>query len=339
MSSSAFGGDGAFHLLFRGRDFANQFAEDDVTHRKTDRGQRHGAVAELADQVVVTAAAGEGAEFPATVERFEDDAGIVGKAADDPEIDLNEVGEAAGAKRIDHPIQFFAAAFAVENLEGGLPPARLAWSAVFSRGSRSLLSMICKVSCHFSSGTFCAAEKINPELAVADADDHVVRTETEPAQKIDAERDRFDVRVQRSLADDVGVKLEMFAESAALLFLVAETLRDREPLERFFEFAIMRGHDPRQGRRELGPHRDFAFAFVGKIKKLPDDLRAAFFRVKLGRFQNRPFPFYKAVAACDLAAIWRRHNSAARNRSAGNHGNREEVALEVGTSRCGVRKD
>ena len=80
----------------------------------------------------------------------------------------------------------------------------------------------------------------------------------------------------------------MFAQPAALLFFVAKTLRDREPLQRLAEFAFMRRDDAREGRRQLRAQRDFALAFVGEIEELRDDLRAALFFVKLGRFENGP---------------------------------------------------
>ena len=40
------------------------------------------------------------------------------------------------------------------------------------------------------------------------------------------ERNQFDIRRGRSVADDVAVELIMFAQPAALLFFVAETLRE-----------------------------------------------------------------------------------------------------------------
>ena len=39
----------------------------------------------------------------------------------------------------------------------------------------------------------------------------------------------------------------------------------------------MRCHNPRERRRQLRSHRDFAVAFVGEIEKLRDDLGAALF--------------------------------------------------------------
>jgi len=95
----------------------------------------------------------------------------------------------------------------------------------------------------------------------------------------------------------------MLAEPAALLFLVTKTLRDREPFQRFLEFAVVRRHDAGQRRRQLGPHRHFAFAFVGEIEELPDDLGTAFFRVKLRRFQDRSVPFHKSITARDFAPL------------------------------------
>ena len=137
--------------------------------------------------------------------------------------------------------------------------------------------MICKISCHLFLRHILRAKKIDPEFAVADSDHEIARAKTKGAQKIDAKRDRFDIRVERCFADDVGVELEMLAQPAALLFLVTKTLRDGKPLERFLEFAVVRGDDARQRRRQLRSHRHFAFAFVGEIEKLADDFRPAFF--------------------------------------------------------------
>ncbi len=57
----------------------------------------------------------------------------------------------------------------------------------------------------------------------------------------------------------------------------------------------MRCDHARECWRELGPHRDFAFPFVGEIEKLPNDLRSAFLRVKLRRFEDRSVPFDEPV--------------------------------------------
>ena len=69
----------------------------------------------------------------------------------------------------------------------------------------------------------------------------------------------------------------MFAQPAALLFLVAETLGDGEPFQRLAEGALVRRDDPGKRRSQLRSERDFAPAFVGEIKKLRDDFRPALF--------------------------------------------------------------
>ena len=93
----------------------------------------------------------------------------------------------------------------------------------------------------------------------------------------------------------------MFAQPAALLFLVTKTLWDGKPLQRLFEFALVRRDDARQRWRQFRPQRDFAFAFVGKIEKLRDDFRAAFLSVKIGRLEDRAVPFDKPIAPRDFA--------------------------------------
>src|SRR5688500_2186673 len=93
----------------------------------------------------------------------------------------------------------------------------------------------------------------------------------------------------------------MIAQPAALLFFIAQTLRDGKPLERFLESAVMRGHHAGQCRRELRTHRYFAIAFVGKIKKLTDNFRAAFFRVDRRRIPDRTIPSHNTVTARHFA--------------------------------------
>ena len=71
----------------------------------------------------------------------------------------------------------------------------------------------------------------------------------------------------------------MFAQTAALLFFVAEELSDGEPFERFLEFAFVCGNDASECGRQLGAQRDFAFTFVREIEKLIDNFCAALFFV------------------------------------------------------------
>src|SRR3954469_25325520 len=72
------------------------------------------------DQIVVPAAAGQGPQLAAAIERFKNNPGVVGEATNNPKIDLDELSETSDPKRVDDPIEFLAPAFAVENLERGL---------------------------------------------------------------------------------------------------------------------------------------------------------------------------------------------------------------------------
>src|SRR5213078_4258516 len=117
-------------------------------------------------------------------------------------------------------------------------------------------------------------QEVDPELAVANADDEIFFAETEAAQDVDAKRDEFDIGCDRRLADNVAVQLVMFAQTTALLFFVAKKLADGKPLERFPELALVGGDDPGERWRKLRAQRDLALAFVGEIEKLGHDFIA-----------------------------------------------------------------
>jgi len=88
-----------------------------------------------------------------------------------------------------------------------------------------------------------------PRFTVANPNDEILFGESERTQEIDAKRDQFDIGGEILLANDISIELKMFAQPAALLFLVSEKLSDREPFEWFFEFAFMRrDHTSERGR-------------------------------------------------------------------------------------------
>ena len=215
-------------LFFGRRDFADQFSQNHVAHGETDGGQGDRAVAELMNEVIVTAAAGERAQFAAAIERLKDHAGIVGEPADDPEIDLHEFGQTANFQRGQNLIESLAAAFAIENFEDGFCERAELDRGFLPRLAFALVDDLQNFLPSFFRHVL-RAKEIDPEFAVAHPDDEVARGKTKRPQQIHAKRDRFHIRAERFFADDVGVELEMFPEPAALLFLVAETLRDRKP--------------------------------------------------------------------------------------------------------------
>jgi len=97
-------GHGRLQLRFSGRSFIDELSQNDVAHGKTDRRQRKRPVAEMVDQIIVASAPGERAQLSATIERFEDSARVIGKAAHDSEVNFDELGQAPSAKTIDQAV-------------------------------------------------------------------------------------------------------------------------------------------------------------------------------------------------------------------------------------------
>jgi len=130
--------------------------------------------------------------FPARSERFEDNPGVISETRTNPEVDLHKLAQAASAKTIDHVIEFFAAPFAVENLEGWF------WRAdpVSPRSSRESrvrsLSMICNISGIFPRAHSGHGEKIDPEFASLMRTTTSFAVKPKPRKQINAERDQLD---------------------------------------------------------------------------------------------------------------------------------------------------
>ena len=95
----------------------------------------------------------------------------------------------------------------------------------------------------------------------------------------------------------------MLAQAAALLLLVAEQLRDGEPLDRLLVVAMMRPDHAGQRGRHLGPQRHRAVALVHEVEKLTDDFIAGFLRVKFERFQRRAVVLAKPIAPRHVAPL------------------------------------
>src|SRR5262245_43991562 len=90
----------------------------------------------------------------------------------------------------------------------------------------------------------------------------------------------------------------MLAQAAFLLALVAEQLRDGEPLDGFFVGTFVRRNHARQRGCHFRPKRNSALALVGEIVELADDLVAALGGEELERFEWRAIVFAKAVTPC-----------------------------------------
>src|SRR5438128_2963394 len=105
------------HRFASARDVVDQFAKNDVTHRKTKRRQRKRPVAYLRNQIVVAAAAGDCAKFSSAIECLENNAGVVSEAANNRHINLHEITEATNAQSGHEPLQFGALATAFQGRE------------------------------------------------------------------------------------------------------------------------------------------------------------------------------------------------------------------------------
>ena len=86
------------HLRLRGGDVGDEVREHHVAHAEAERGQIDFAVAHQAEQLVVAAAAGQGALVFAAVEDLKDDAGVIGETADDRVVDLDEAAESRASR-------------------------------------------------------------------------------------------------------------------------------------------------------------------------------------------------------------------------------------------------
>src|SRR5690606_20367075 len=71
-----------------------QLGEDDIAHTEAERGQVHAAAADELHEVIVAAAACNGAELAHAIERLEDNTGVIGESANDAVIDADEILEA-----------------------------------------------------------------------------------------------------------------------------------------------------------------------------------------------------------------------------------------------------
>src|SRR5438093_845105 len=213
-------------------------AKDDIAHGKTDRRQRHGAVAKLRDQLIVTSAARDGAKFSRAVKHLKHDTGIISKSANDPDIDRHKICQATPIQSIDQFAELLAFACAFQSRKDGIGKVAEFLGGLLTRLAPKFVNRLQKfvpaIGRHVS-----FTQKICTEFAVADSDDEIVFAQSERTQHIDTERDQLDVCGEIGLTDDVAVQLKMLPQTAALLFLVPEELTDRKPFERFLKLAFV----------------------------------------------------------------------------------------------------
>src|SRR5438105_1754135 len=179
---------GGFQFLARRGTIANEFAEHGVAHRKTERGHRDRVVTELADQIVVAAAASDRAQFPGAIEHFENGSGVIGKPAHNSNIDINETSKPTRAKSIDKAIQLPAAAALIENRKDRSGQFAELLFRFLARLTAGLIDDLQ----HFLPALrrkFLLPQKVGPKFAVADPNNEIVFSQPKSAQDVDAKRD------------------------------------------------------------------------------------------------------------------------------------------------------
>ncbi len=248
----------------------------------------------------LTAAAGDSAKFSCAIEYLEDDPGIISKAADNPDIDINEIGQPSAAQTVDKPLEFLAFSAVTQNGEHRIGKGAKFRPRIFQRLAPGLVDDLQQFVPAIRRNIF-LAQKIRPEFPIADPDDDIFFCETKGAQEVNAKREQLDVRGERIFPNNVAIELEMLAQAAALLLFVAKKSANGKPFQRLFEFALVRGNYASQRWRELGTHRHFALAFVGEVKELVNNFGAALFFIQFSWLEYWTVPFDKTITARHFA--------------------------------------
>ena len=227
-----------------------------------------------AEQVVVAAAAADGAQLALGVEQLEDGAGVVGEPAHDGEVEARRTRRAPSRPgAVDRLAQRLpAAASGGGNAAApGRPsagcPAAISSRAIGARptpastqrlprdrvlgarpacrapGTRQRSGASLRLPIRAAARRGAGGRRAAPGR----------RARSRPSARITSIASAMiSASAQRArLADQVAVELEVLPQPAALLPLVAEQLRNREPADRLLEPVGARRHHARQRRRHL----------------------------------------------------------------------------------------
>ena len=164
---------------------SEKFEEDDVAHAKAEGGEVCLSAADEFDEVVVTAAAGNGAEFAFFVEGLKNHAGVVGQPADDVIINFDKSRRGrARFKIIDNEFQFGGWLLRRDELIDFIEreTERGEGLGAFLRGfALQFVNNLVKGAGIFRLGA-AGLEKLLPGVAAAEADDKILRGQTAGAQ-------------------------------------------------------------------------------------------------------------------------------------------------------------
>src|SRR5882724_3034050 len=324
-----------------------QFEQHDVAHAESERGQVHFAAADEFDEIIVTSATSDGAKFALNIKCFKYDARVIGKAANDFVIYFYKITKAARGEILQNGFQFgswFAGLNKLIHFSQRRSKRRQFFFRFFRRRAFQFINDLEKIvfgifilgSTRASRRSFgqrgadrCARGgraphfifvKFRPRIPAAQADDKILFGQTKCAQRVNQQRNQFRVRRRVRFTDQIRVELEMLAQAAFLLALVAEQLRNREPLDRLFVITFVRGDHARKRRRHFWSQRNLPFAFVHEVVKLANNFIATFGGEEFERFERWAVVFAETVAARDGSPFFK-----------------DELS-RVGTPRVGMRK-
>jgi len=131
-----------------------------------------------------------------------------------------------------------------------------------------------------------AAEKIKPQIAVAEPHVKIAVGQAEAGKALNQQRDQLDFGFGPRLAEDVGIKLKKAPAAAFLHPLITVELSNAKPLDRPFERARPFSHQSANGRRHFRSQRDLAAAFVRETEELIFDLFSRLGSVEIEGLQH-----------------------------------------------------
>jgi hypothetical protein len=139
------------------------------------------------------------------------------------------------------------------------------------------------------------------ETPVRYASADVARRQATAPHDLDSDGEQLGVGGDVGFADEIDVELKVFAQSAALLPLVAKELRHREPAHGLSKRVRLDRRHARQRRRHLRPQRDLSSTLVDEVVQLADDFVAALLGVELQRLERGPIVFDEREPASNVA--------------------------------------
>ena len=158
--------------------------------------------------MIISAAAGDRSEFAGAIKNFENNPRVISEPANNANIDFGEISETPHPQLLHNIVQLHAFAASLENFKDR-----------FRQFAQSLFCFLTRLTFRFINRLqhlfpairwdFLELQQFGPELAVANADDEILRGESKRAHDIDGERDQLRVSFRRLFAYNIAVQLKV----------------------------------------------------------------------------------------------------------------------------------